>query len=103
VVASVTREGEQPSNAELGAELDAPSATELRVELALLRRTMDTILVAILTLMTIGLFLVLLVVGDRERVLARGVVVAMAVIGLPTAVLALQTLDVLPRRRRRSR
>jgi hypothetical protein len=95
-------EREQPSAAELGAELDAPSVAELRVELALLRRTMETILVAVLTLMTIGLFVVLLVIGGGERVLARGVVVAMAVLGLPTAVLALQTLDVLPRWRRRS-
>jgi hypothetical protein len=95
----VTREREQPSRA----ELDAPSVAELRVELALLRRTMETILVAVLTLMTLGLFVVLLVIGDGERVLARGVLVAMAVFGLPTAVLALQTLDVMPRRRRRSR
>jgi hypothetical protein len=101
-VASVTREREQPNGAELGTELDAPLAAELRVELALLRRTMETILVAVLTLMTIGLFVVLLVIGDGERVLARGVLVAMAVLGLPTTVLALQTLEVLPRRRRRS-
>lgn len=103
VVASVTREREQPSAVELGAELDPPSAAELRVELALLRRTMETILVAVLVLMTIGLFVVLLVIGGGERVLARGVVVAIAVLGLPTTVLALQTLEVLPRRRRRSR
>ena len=79
-----------------------PTVAQLRVELALLRRTMETILVGILTLLTIGLFVVLLVIGDSQRVLARVVVVAMAVLGLPTTVLALQTLEVLPRRRRRS-
>lgn len=102
-MASVTREGEQPRAGELWPGLDAPSAAELRMELALLRRTMETILVAVLTLMTLGLFVVLLVIGDGQRVLARIVVAAIAVLGLPTAVLALQTLEVLPRRRRRSR
>ena len=99
MVASVRYEREQPGIA----EFDTASAAELRAELALLRRTMETILVAVLTLMTVGLFVVLYVIGDGERVLAWGVVVAIVVLGLPTAVLALQTLDVVPRRRRRSR
>jgi hypothetical protein len=103
MVASMTREPEQPSPTELGAELDAASAAELRVELALLRRTMEMILLGVLVLVTIGLFTVLLVIGDGERVLARGVVVVMAGFAFSGTVLALRMLDVMPRLRRRSR
>jgi hypothetical protein len=73
------------------------------MELALLRRTMELILLVVLTLMTIGLFTVLLVIGDGERVLARGVVVVMAGFAFSGTVLALRMLDVMPRLRRRSR
>jgi hypothetical protein len=103
VVAPVRHEREQPSAAELGVELDAVSAAELRAELALLRRTMELILLVALVLVTIGLFAVLLVIGDGERVLARGVVVVMAGFAFSGTVLALRTLDVMPRLRRRSR
>jgi hypothetical protein len=99
MVASMTREPEQPSTA----ELDAASAAELRVELALLRRTMELILLVALVLVTIGLFTVLLVIGDGERVLARGVVVVVAGFAFSGTVLALRTLDVMPRSRRGSR
>ena len=96
-------ERRQPRAAELGAELDAASAAELRAELALLRRTMELILLVVLTLVTIGLFTLLFVIGDGERVLARGVVVVMAGFAFSGTVLALRTLDVMPRLRRRSR
>ena len=96
-------EREQQNAAELGAELDAASAAELRAELALLRRTMELILLVVLVLVTIGLYVVLLVLGDGERVLARGVVVVMAGFAFSGTVLALRMLDVMPRLRRRSR
>jgi hypothetical protein len=80
-----------------------PSTAELRAELALLRRTMDTIVQGILVLVTIGLFVVLLVLGDGERVLAWAVVGAMAVAGFAATVLMLQTLEVVRPLRRRSR
>jgi hypothetical protein len=124
VVASVTRAREKPTAAtlarraaELEARLDAkiaeseaalermppaPSAAELRAELALLRRTLEMILLGVLVLVTIGLFVVLVVIGDDERVLARGVVGAIAVLGFATTVLTLQTLELVPRGRRRS-
>lgn len=82
--------------------LDATSAAELRVELALLRRTMELILLVVLVLVTIGLFAVLMVIGDGERALARGVVVVMAGFAFSGTVLALRMLDVMPRLRRRS-
>jgi hypothetical protein len=72
------------------------------VELALLRRTMELILLVVLTLITIGLFTVLWVIGDGERVLAGGVVVVMAGFAFSGTVLALRMLDVMPRLRRRS-
>jgi hypothetical protein len=102
VVASVRHERKQPSTAELGAELDAASAAELRAELALLRRTMELILLVVLTLVTIGLFTLLFVIGDGERALARGVVVVMAGFAFSGTVLALRMLEVMPRLRRRS-
>src|SRR5919109_4341377 len=55
VVVSMTPEPNQPSHD----TLDATSAAELRVELALLRRTMELILLVALVLVTIGLFTVL--------------------------------------------
>jgi hypothetical protein len=82
--------------------LDATSAAELRMELALLRRTMELILLVALLLVTIALYVVLLVLGDGERVLARGVVVVMAGFAFSGTVLALRMLDVMPRLRRRS-
>jgi hypothetical protein len=103
VVALVRHERKQPSATELGAEFDAASAAELRAELALLRRTMELILLVVLTLVTIGLFTLLFVIGDGERVLARGVVFVMAGFAFSGTVLALRTLDVMPRLRRRSR
>lgn len=96
-------EREQPSTAELGAEREAASAAELRAELALLRRTMELILLVVLVLVTIGLFTLLFVIGDGERVLARGVVVLMVGFAFSGTVLALRTLDVMPHLRRRSR
>jgi hypothetical protein len=94
MVASMTPERE---------EIAEPSAAELRAELALLRRTMDTILQGILVLVTIGLFVVLLVLGDGERILAWAVLGAIAVVGFTATVLMLQTLEVVPPLRRRSR
>jgi hypothetical protein len=99
VVAPVRHEREKPS----ASELDAASAAELHAELALLRRTMELVLLVILVLGTIGLFTVLLVIGDGERVLARGVVILIAGFAFSGTVLALRTLDVMPRLRRRSR
>ena len=64
---------------------------------------MDTILQGILVLVTIGLFVVLLVLGDGERVLAWAVVGAMAVVGFTVTVFMLQTLEVVRPLRRRSR
>jgi hypothetical protein len=90
----MTREREQ---------IAEPSAAELRAELALLRRTMDTILQGILVLVTIGLFVVLLVLGDGERILAWTLVGAMAVVGFAATVLMLQSLEVVRPLRRRSR
>jgi hypothetical protein len=81
--------------------LDVMSAAELRVELALLRRTMELILLVALVLVTIGLYVVLLVLGDGERILARGLVVLMAGFAFSGTVLALRMLDVMPRLRRR--
>jgi hypothetical protein len=80
-----------------------PSAAQLRAEPALLRWAMDTILQGILVLVTIGLFVVLLVLGDGERVLAWAVVGAMAVVGFTATVFMLQTLEVVRPLRRRSR
>ena len=80
-----------------------PTAAELHAELALLRRTMDTILQGILVLVTIGLFVVLLVLGDGERVLAWAVVGAMVVVGFAATVFMLQSLEVVRPLRRRSR
>jgi hypothetical protein len=95
----MTPEPQQPSYD----TLDATSAVELRVELALLRRTMELILLVVLVLVTIGLFAVLLVIGDGERVLARGVVALIVAFAFSGTLLALRTLDVMPRSRRRSR
>ena len=95
----MTSEPIQPSHD----TLDATSAAELRVELALLRRTMELILLVVLMLVTIGLYFVLLVLGDGERVLARGVVVVMVGFAFSGTVLALRMLDVMPRLGRRSR
>ena len=103
MVASVRHERKQPSAAEFEAEFEAASAAQLRAELALLRRTMELILLVAPVLVTIALFTVLLVIGDGERVLARGVVVLMAGFAFSGTVLALRTLDVMPRLRRRSR
>ena len=90
----MTREREQ---------IAEPPAAELRPELALLRWTMDMILQGILVLVTIGLFVVLLLLGDGERVLAWAVAGGMAVLGLAATVLMLQTLEVVRPLRRRSR
>jgi hypothetical protein len=94
----MTPEPEQPGHG----TLDVMSAAELRVELALLRRTMELILLVALVLVTIGLYVVLLVLGDGERILARGLVVLMAGFAFSGTVLALRMLDVMPRLRRRS-
>jgi hypothetical protein len=94
MVASVTRDREQ---------IAEPSSAELRAELALLRRTMEMILLGVLTLLTIGLFVLLVVIGTRERVLALGVVAAMAVLAFAATALTLRTLEVMPPLRRRSR
>jgi hypothetical protein len=93
-VASVTREREQ---------IAEPSAAELRAEPALLRWAADTIVQGILVLVTIGLFVVLLALDDGERVLAWAVAGAMAVVGSAATVLMLQTLEIVPSLRRRSR
>jgi hypothetical protein len=79
------------------------SAAELRAEPALPRWATDTILQGILVLVTIGLFVALLVLGDGETALAWAVVGAMVVVGLAATVLMLQTLEVVPPLRRRSR
>ena len=80
-----------------------PSAAEPRAEPALPRWAMNTILQGILVLVTIGLFVVLLVLGDGERVLAWAVVGAMAVVGFTVTVFMLETLEVVRPLRRRSR
>jgi|GEM_PF-6119326 len=64
---------------------------------------MELILLVVLVLVTIGLYVVLLVLGDDERVLARGVVVVMVGFAFSGTVLALRMLDVMPHLRRRSR